>query len=234
MAPESPATLIDLPRWRHRDRISPDGAAEFRFQRFNRYEPRPEIPDRLAVVREQARAQNHPDVEKWWLSILDEASAAREAWARDLHRAKVTESLHGLADAWPQWLAARQAADDAYTALERTPDGFWRAALLALATARRAARALAQQVDQYGRNIADCDREYRRVCDVPSWKQYASDAGINLPGWELHERDDYQASAWSDGTGNPTLDELNRVIVEQDERIRDAARLAGEPTPDGR
>ncbi|MEU8023709.1 hypothetical protein AB0B88_15990 [Micromonospora haikouensis] len=236
MTDQTTAAPVTLPDWwcpeRRTATTRPDGTTEYTFWKFSQYSHKPHIPDNIVRVYRDAIQQGHPDAAERWKRISDEAYAAREAWAHDRHRHDVVDSLRQIADLWPKYAAAKQAADDAYTALERTPDGFWRAALLTLTTARKTARDLAKAVDVHGRTIANGpDSEYSGVCDLPDWQHYAKTEKIDVAGWRPHDPEEY-GDNWN--TYHPTCSDLDREIERQDELIVDAARLAGDSTPDGR
>lgn len=141
---------------------------------------------------------------------------------------EATNHLKALVPVWQQYQTATNTADDAYKALTNTPDGHWRAALLALATARQAALTAAKNLDDAAYPIAELTEAtpIRVLEQVPYVREIASQAGIDTTGWNFLDRDVFEYRGAS-----PAVDRLKETYAAQDEQIRSVNRLAGDKEP---
>ncbi|XTZ13864.1 hypothetical protein ACQSSU_20420 [Micromonospora echinospora] len=220
MAETSPAPTTT---WHHPHYISEESGVfgtTYRFRPFTGDEPKPEIPgDVRDRLRRDWDAYNCAQQEVW---------AADTVWRAARYCRDVTAGLRAAVPAAQAYLRAKQAVAAAYCALDDAPDGKWRATLLRLVDARSAALGAAEAFDRaIGPAVIRSVKEPERVLEeTPGIEELAHQAGIDTTGWHIGYSDDYARSGW---LRFPSREALEAEFRQQDERIKEVRRLAGDP-----
>ncbi|MCM2394395.1 hypothetical protein [Streptomyces albipurpureus] len=215
-----PAAAADTSRYDHPlfVRVTPGqyGGWVYSFGAFTGREERPEMPAAVwgdkAVAYEQRR------------ELGRQYAAAQVMWSKARLRAQAQPLLREAAPLWEAWQAAHAELQDTFRAFWNTPDGRWRAQLLRLTDAERAARAAATAWDRTASELAWRVEEQLREAgedNVLALTVVAREIGLDASGWEI---------AWAGEYGpgrTPMVEALNGEIAAQRDRLAEVARLAG-------
>ncbi|MER5570512.1 hypothetical protein ABT083_30635 [Streptomyces goshikiensis] len=236
----SPAVTVpaDASRYYHRHFVdagpAPDGGSiAFRFTAFTGYESQPEMP--ADVYDDPAMTWELRD------QLRDQYTAARVLWSHSRLRRQAAPLLHKAAPLWSAWTAARDELVATFAEFWSTGDGLWRAQLLRLMDAERAAREAADAFDVVARDLAQAVADQ---VDVAGWDEalplttVAGELGYDASDWTVHHVDDYthplpQYRIARDGVDHygratPLTVSATQLIEEQRERLREVAALAGD------
>ncbi|MFJ6053629.1 hypothetical protein [Streptomyces sp. NPDC092307] len=227
----------DASRYFHRHfvdaRPASGGGTAFRFTAFTGYESQPEMP---------SGAYDDPAM-TWELRVQlgDQYTAARVLWSHARLRRQAAPLLHKAAPLWSAWTAARDELVATFAQFWSTGDGLWRAQLLRLTDAERAAREAAGAFDEVARELAQAVADQ---VDVAGWDEelslttVAGELGYDASHWKVHHVDDYthplpQYRIVRDGVDHygratPLTVSATQLIEEQRERLREVAALAGD------
>lgn len=241
--PASPAVPApaDASRYYHPHfvdaRPAPDGGSiAFRFRAFSGFESQPEMP---------AAAYDDPAM-NWELrdQLRDQYTAARVLWSQSRLRRQATPLLHKAAPLWSAWTAARDELVATFGQFWSTGDGHWRAQLMRLTDAERAANEAADAFDSVALQLAQAAADQ---VDVAGWDEalpltkVAGELGYDASDWKIHHVDDYThplpqyrivrdgVDRW--GRATPLAASATQLIEEQRERLREVATLAGDTDP---
>ncbi|MEU3455635.1 hypothetical protein ABZ671_18840 [Micromonospora sp. NPDC006766] len=204
---------------------------KYQFKAFTGDEPEPTLPESASLAFRNAcdafevGSAERRAVSDAWTAAEREARAAHTSWRVARYHRDVAAVLRKAAPAAEAYLRAKQAADAAYAALDDAPDGKWRATLLRLADARTAALAAAEQFDQAVEPAAGLiDGLPERTLElIDSIDGVGRQIGLDTSDWWIGSSDEYHGY----GAG-PSRRKLSRQFKEQDQRIKEVSRLAGD------
>ncbi|MFD6114044.1 hypothetical protein ACFWG0_28650 [Streptomyces yangpuensis] len=236
-SPAATAPGVDVSRYHHPHFVAarPTGSGTaYRFTAFTGYESRPEMP---------ASAYDDPAM-PWELRdrLRDQYTAARVLWSHSRLRCQAAPLLRKAAPLWSAWTAARDELVATFAQFWSTGDGLWRAQLLRLTEAERAAKEAAGAFDVVAGELAQAVADQ---VDVAGWDEVlplttvAGELGYDASDWTVHHVDDYthplpQYRIVRDGVDHygratPLTVSATQLIEEQRERLREVAALAGDP-----
>ncbi|MEU9376536.1 hypothetical protein AB0D94_22565 [Streptomyces sp. NPDC048255] len=235
----SPAASVpvDASRYFHRHfvdaRPASGGGTVFRFTAFSGYESQPEMP-----------AGAYDDTAMTWElrdQLRDQYTAARVLWSHARLRHRAAPLLHKAGPLWSAWTAARDELVATFAQFWGAGDGLWRAQLLRLTDAERAAQQAASAFDVVARELAQTVADQ---VDVAGWDEalalttVAGELGYDASDWKVHHVDDHthplpQYCIVRDGVDHygratPLTVSATQLIEEQRERLREVAALAGD------
>ncbi|MGW7425793.1 hypothetical protein ACWGJB_38175 [Streptomyces sp. NPDC054813] len=223
------AMATDISRYHHPlfVRAEPgryEGWMTYSFQAFTGLEEQPQmsleaIRDRT-LTREQSAALSH------------EYDAARILWSKARLRRQAGPLLTKAAPLWEAWTASREQLRATFREFWTTEDGHWRAQLLRLTDAERAAESAAEAFDEIAEKLSRLAEEQIRVAgedeDLPL-STVAQELGLYASDWHIVWPDAYKPSTLSwRGFGDRLVDRLHKEIDEQRERLREVQVLAGD------
>ncbi|MFC9817311.1 hypothetical protein ACFVJM_35250 [Streptomyces virginiae] len=230
--PPATAPAADASRYHHPhfvDARPTDSGTAYRFTAFSGYEAQPEMP-----------AGAYDDPAMTW-ELRDQYTAARVLWSHSRLRRQAAPLLHKAAPLWSAWTAARDELVATFAQFWSTGDGLWRAQLLRLTDAERAAQEAAGAFDVVARELAQAVADQ---VDVAGWDDalplttVAGELGYDASDWTVHHVDDYthplpQYRIVRDGVDHygratPLTVSATQLIEEQRERLREVAALAGD------
>ncbi|MEW1551483.1 hypothetical protein [Streptomyces tsukubensis] len=155
--------------------------------------------------------------------------AARALWSKARLRLLAVPALRKAAPLWQAVHTTRTELDEVFRAFWSTPDGMWRARILALTDAQEAAVAAAQVWDPAGEQLArlaaDQMHEAGEEYELPL-AEVAAGAGLDITGWGIASAYEYEEFVWR--SGGPQEAAVRAEITAQRERLADVARLAGQ------
>ncbi|MEU7802685.1 hypothetical protein AB0B10_25835 [Micromonospora arborensis] len=228
-------TSTTVPTWHHPHFVSAKKTSfsiQYQFKAFTGDEPEPKLPESVSLAFANAYDTGEPNTPARraaldaWQDAEQEARAANTSWCVARYHRDVAAILRKAVPAAQAYLRAKQAVDAAYAALDDAPDGRWRATLLRLADARSAALTAAEQFDQAVEPAAGLsDGLPERVLELTdSIEGVGRQVGLDTSDWYIGTSDEYRGY----GAG-PSQDKLARKFEEQDRRIKEVSRLAGDP-----
>ncbi|MGK5628426.1 hypothetical protein [Streptomyces sp. URMC 123] len=239
-APSAPATSpIDTSRFNHPHFLgtSPgkrDGWVVYSFAPFTGLEDRPRLPE--AACRELPLGWQD------WCSLSRQYEVAEIVWSHARLRRQAKPLLHRAAPLWHAWTTARDRLIATFEQFWDTGDGQWRAQLLRLTDAERAAAQAAHEWDAVAAQLAQVAADQ---IGVAGWEEelaltvVAKEIGYDASDWEICHVDDYtsplpQYRIVRDGVDHwdratPLAARAAQLIEAQRERLREVARLAGDP-----
>lgn len=157
-----------------------------------------------------------------------EVRAARTLWGLARYRTQMQKMIREALPEWQNYHRAQQTMEAAYAALDSTPDGQWRSAILRLVDARGQAIAAAEKWDRAAAPISELysKAEVDVQEEAPSLAVLGREIGVDATNWDVRSSYDYRTS-WGQ-IYHPSVNDLEAAIRVQDERIKEVARLAGE------
>ncbi|MER5696087.1 hypothetical protein ACWDBO_29995 [Streptomyces mirabilis] len=196
----------------------------YSFRAFTGLEEQPQMPaeairDRT-LTREQSAALSH------------EYDAARILWSKARLRRQAGPLLKKAAPLWKAWTAAHDQLEATFREFWATEDGRWRAQLLRLTDAERAAQSAAEAFDEVAEKLSRLAEEQIRVAgesdDLPL-RTIAQELGLDASDWHIAWPGAYTSStaSWR-GFGDRLIDRLHKEIDAQRERLAEVAQLAGD------
>ncbi|MGV4985825.1 hypothetical protein ACVB8X_07190 [Streptomyces sp. NRAIS4] len=237
----APAVTVsaDTSRYHHPHFVSAQpgpGHIAFRFRAFTGLEPKPQFPD--AAYDDTALT--------WKLrgDLHDHYQAARVLWSQARLRHQAGPLLQQAAPLWTAWTTARDELTAVFEKFWSTSDGHWRAQLLRLTDAERAAAAAADGFDTVAAQLAQAVADQ---VDAAGWDEaleletVAKELGIDASDWTVLHVDDYThplpqyrvvrngRDHW--GRARPLAASAAQLIAGQRERLREVADLAGDLDP---
>ncbi|MER6123047.1 hypothetical protein ABT173_10255 [Streptomyces sp. NPDC001795] len=235
----APAVPADTSRYHHPNFVSAQpspGHIAFRFRAFTGLEPKPEFP--AAAYDDTAL--------NWQLrgDLHDQYQAARVLWSHAWLRHQARPLLHQAAPLWTAWTTARDELTAVFEQFWSTSDGHWRAQLLRLTDAERAAAAAADAFDTVAAKLAQAVADQ---IDAAGWDEaleletVAKELGIDASDWPVRHVDDYShplpqyrivrggTAYW--GRATPLAASAAQLIAGHRERLREVADLAGDFDP---
>lgn len=164
--------------------------------------------------------------------LSNEYEAARVLWSKARLRRQAGPLLKRAAPLWDAWTAAHGQLVAAFRAFWTTEDGLWRAQLLRLTDAERAAQSAAETFDEIAEQLTRLAEEQIQVAgedeDLPL-STIAKELGLDDSDWHIAWHGAYtsRTSSWR-GTGDRLIDLVHKEIDEQRERLHEVAELAGD------
>lgn len=222
----SPAA--DIARYCHphyvRAEAAPFGTVTYYFRPFTGREARPEMPK---------EAWSDPALTHGQKRELDaQYTVAASLWSQNWLRIQAAPVLHRAAPLWQVWQEAEALLRETFEAFRHSPDGMWRAQLLRLTEAEETALAAATAWDTAAEELSLLAAEQRRAATEEhelKLTAVATELGLDASGWTIHWPDDYTPRSYSWQCQTPTVRALTSGIEQQRERLREVARLAGDP-----
>jgi hypothetical protein len=194
------------------------GAATYTFAPFTGDEPEPMCPpfadgDDLDAHRE----------------LRHEYAAAHSLWAAARYLRQLIPLVQAGVPLWQAYARARKAMDSVFDSLTDTADGQWRATVLRLLDAQAAALTAAQRWDEHAYEIAKVEWSVSTSVmeRVDGVRGAARELGIDARDWQVGHPDEYECSWTRDTT--PLVEQVTQAIAAQRERVREVARLVGDP-----
>ncbi len=251
-----PGVVIPVPGWRHPNlaevrQTSPGDGVHYgpSYQvatvPFRGTEPEPALPAEWADVHPSAGNFSDDDAGKarrWDLvsQRRREIDWVRKAWARARFEHQIGEALRcadgtfpyeTCAEVWARYAAARDKLTAAYAALDTTPDGMWRSALLRIVDAKAPATKAAEGWDSAAAKLSELDYWLLKQVgegDYPvrAVETAATKHGVDISDWLLGGWGDYERDSWG-RTTTPAVAEVEKIIEDGDERIAAVRELAG-------
>ncbi|MEU2855533.1 hypothetical protein [Streptomyces syringium] len=225
--PAPAPAVADVARYHHPHfvRAEPgrsEGGVLYYFAPFTGREPEPEVP--LAVYKDTAVT--------WEQSreLRNQYEAARIMWSKARLRLEAAPLLRRAAPLWEAWASTLAELRRVFGEFWSTADGQWRAQLLRLTDAERAARKAAGAWDGLAEQLAKLADAQVRVAgeyDELELGDVAREIGLDAKGWWIEHISEYEPVPYS-RHDTPVVGDLNRVIEEQRERLREVAGLAGD------
>ncbi|MFE6460417.1 hypothetical protein ACFVP0_23570 [Streptomyces cinereoruber] len=219
----SPAA--DLARYAHPHYLRAEptafGSATFHFKAFTGREPRPETP--LAAWSDsELTYEQKKELDRQY-------DAARTLWSQMRLRLRAAPVVRRAAPLWQGWKDAEAGLRRVFAAFWSTPDGMWRAQLLKLTDAERAALAAARAWDEVAEELSLLAAEHRREVgedeDLPL-QAVAQELGLDASDWEISWPDEYKAGPYSWDSRTPMVRRIDAEAKRQRERLAEVARLA--------
>ncbi|MER6917088.1 hypothetical protein ABT354_36070 [Streptomyces sp. NPDC000594] len=202
-----------------------EGWTTYHFRGFTGREERPEMPS--AVWRDRTVTSE----ERWELGR--QYDSARVLWSKARLRLRAVPVLRKAAPLWEAWQRAQAALHQTFRAFWDTSDGMWRAQLLKLTDAERAAVEAATAWDGVAGELArlaeDQVREAGEDNDL-ALTVVAREAGLDASGWDISPADSYNPYPGYWQKEMPLVAAAGREIAEQRERLAEVAALAGDIT----
>ncbi|MEU3602252.1 hypothetical protein ABZ714_26570 [Streptomyces sp. NPDC006798] len=202
-----------------------EGWVTYYFGGFTGHEPRPETPNAVwddpSVTREQRR------------ELEAQYDSARILWSKARLRLRAAPLLRAAAPLWEAWRQAQAEYHQVFTAFWTTPDAMWRAQLLKLTDAERAAMDTARAWDEIAGELAGLAAEQLRAAgeeDELPLTDVAREIGLDADGWTIACADEYaRGSSYSWHRQTPLVRALTTEIAAKRERLAEVARLADSP-----
>jgi hypothetical protein len=191
------------------------GSIAFEFKPFTGTEPEPERP----------RAMWTDDMPEAARDLLqDEYEAAYNLWndARYVRTLKTVTAKLSASAKWGDYAQARTAMDQAFAALDTTPNTEWNAAVSRLVAAQETAREAADAWDGIAKQIAAVHHDHGG--SWLTWADAYKQAGIDATGWDVQDHYAY-TSTYSSRT--PLVEKLQVAIDEQRDHLSTVASLIG-------
>ncbi|MGV9315182.1 hypothetical protein ACWDR0_23810 [Streptomyces sp. NPDC003691] len=224
--PARPVPLPDLSQYHHPlfagSAPGPyEGQTIYSFGGFTGRETRPATPGEVWRDTALTRGQR--------MELDRQYDAARVLWSKARLRLLAGPALRKAAPLWQAVHTARAELDAVFRAFWSTPDGMWRARILALTDAQEAAVAAAQVWDPTGEKLArlaaDQMHEAGEEYELPL-AEVAAEAGLDITGWGIAPAYEYEEFVWR--SGGPQEAAVRAEITAQRERLADVASLAGQ------
>lgn len=235
--PTADFTVLPVPGWRHPNLIELAKkktflGVEYRLQTkpFTGEEPEPDLPAEWSGTH--PTEEHLPESWKPAAQRDEEIRIIRKEWAKAHFTYRVGLLLrdpylsYGSKDAahyWDQYVTARDKLEEAYTALDTTPDTMWRSALLRIIDAKQPAKDAARRWDQVAEKFAVLDDWLlRRIGEENHPGRHsalttaAKTHGVDISGWTISYCDDYQNEY---DYGNTAAAHIQNIIKEGDRRI---------------
>lgn len=236
---QPPATArIDTSRFNHphflgTSRGESEGSIVYSFTPFTGAEERPRLPD--------AAHRDLPLGWQDWEPLARQWDAARILWSQARLRREATPLLHKAASRWADWTKARAQLTAVFDQFWSTGDGQWRAQLLRLTDAERAATTAAERWDTVAVDLAQAVADQIDVAgreeELPLIT-VAKEIGYDTSDWMVRPVADYcyplpQYCVVRDGVdlwnrATPLVASATKLIEAQRERLREVAGLIGD------
>ncbi|SEE61296.1 hypothetical protein [Streptomyces sp. TLI_105] len=204
------------------------GTVTFYFRAFTGRESRPEMP---------REAWDDPALTwKQKCELDSQYTVAQSLWSQGRLRIQAAPVLRRAAPLWQAWTTAQSELREAFEVFRHTSDGMWRAQLLRLTDAERAALDAARAWDAVAEELSLLAAEQRRDAGEEhelELETVARELGLDASDWVIRWPDDYTPRAYSWPHQTPLVRALTAEIEQQRERLMEVARLVGdhEPTP---
>ncbi|MEU1377969.1 hypothetical protein ABZ442_30595 [Streptomyces triculaminicus] len=202
-----------------------EGWVTYHFTGFSGREPEPEMP--LAVWTDKTLTQEQRS------ALSDEYEAARILWSKARLRLQATPVLRQAVLPWQAWEAAQANLRRVFEGFWETEDGRWRAQLLRLTDAERAAKKAAEAWDAIAEQLARLSADQVRAAGYDEELELTTVAKeIDLDTskcskWLIDQVSEYEPTRYSQ-RDTPLVRELIREIDAQRERLREVLHFAGD------
>ncbi|WP_331762341.1 hypothetical protein OG612_45120 (plasmid) [Streptomyces sp. NBC_01527] len=224
--PSRAQIVADVARYHHPHflQVEPgryEGSVTYYFTAFTGRETEPEMPLTVygdkSVTYEQRR------------ELADQYEAARGAWSQARLRLEATPVLRKAAPLWEAWTTAQAALHQVFNEFRSTADGQWRAQLLRLTDAERAAKTAAEAWDKIAGQLAGLSAAQVRAAGEEhelELTDVAKEIGLDAQPWHINHTSEYDPThVWHD---TPVVAVLTLQIDQQRERLREVDHLAGD------
>ncbi|MCC9708196.1 hypothetical protein E4N62_24825 [Streptomyces sp. MNU76] len=225
----STAAAADISRYHHPLflRSEPgrfEGWVTYSFRAFTGLEEQPQMS--IEAIRDTTLTREQS------AELSNEYEAARVLWSKARLRRQAGPLLKQAAPMWEAWTAAHGQLVATFREFWTTEDGLWRAQLLRLTDAERAAEAAAEAFDDIAEKLTRLAEEQIRVAgeddDLPL-STIAKELGLDDSDWHIAWHGAYTSSTagWR-GIGDRLIDRVHKEIDAQRERLREVQVLAGD------
>ncbi|WP_167828546.1 hypothetical protein, partial [Streptomyces palmae] len=226
VAPASTAARYNHPLFVRAERVERvSGGCHFYFKAFTGYEPEPVTP-RAVYSDETLTSEQRRE-------LGEQYEAALIIWSKARLRRVAEPLLRKAAPLWAAWTAARNQMQTAFQAFWQIEDGRWKAQLLRLTDAERAAAEAAQAWDEIAQQLAQAADDQVRAAGYDNeleLDKVARELGLDSTDWAIQHINDYlPGRSWGEFQ-TPLVSELQREIKAQRARLREVAELAGRLT----
>ncbi|AXK34689.1 hypothetical protein DVA86_20570 [Streptomyces armeniacus] len=198
------------------------GETIWHFRAFTGREPEPRVP--RAIYNDETLTWTHRT------ELYSQYEAARILWSHALLRAVAGPVLQEAVGLWTAWKVARDNLRAAFKAFWDTPDDRWRAQMLRLVSAERAARNAAEAWDAVACRLTRLAADQVDVAgydhELPL-RTVAQELRVDMSDWyityEHRTPDSYSMCAET-----PLVEDLLKETESQREQLREVAHLAGD------
>lgn len=214
----------DVARYHHphfvRREPGQKGWATFFFTPFVGNESEPALP--TAVYSDQAVTSEQRT------ELREQYDAARIMWSKARLRLQARPLLQQAAPLWLEAATARIELHGVFRQFWEIEDGRWRAQLLRLTDAERAASTAAAAWDEIATQLARVAHD--QVSMAGEWDELelttvAREIGLDASDWLIGSVCDYKRTPY--GGDTPLVEEVKRDIQTQRERLQEVMSLAG-------
>ncbi|TVZ90470.1 hypothetical protein [Streptomyces sp. BK340] len=223
------AVATDISRYHHPLFVCSEpgrfpGWMTYFFQAFTGLEEQPQMP--LEAIRDTSLTREQS------AALSDEYDAARILWSKARLRRQAGPLLKMAAPLWEAWTAAHEQLGATFREFWTTVDGRWRAQLLRLTDAERAAELATEAFDEIAVKLSHLAEEQIRVTgedeDLPL-RTVARELGLDDSDWHIAWHGAYTSStaSWR-GIGDRLIDKVHKGIDAQRERLREVQVMAGD------
>ncbi|WP_331735610.1 hypothetical protein OG379_41265 (plasmid) [Streptomyces sp. NBC_01166] len=207
-----PTQAYNHPRFLRAEPVPYRGAIAYHFTAFTGGEPEPQTP--LAVYDDKGLTHDQR------AGIRQQYESARILWSHARLRRDAVPALRRAAPLWMAWRAAERHLSDVFAAFWETDDNRWRAQLLRLVDAERAAQAAADAWDDIAHQLAQLADEQVTVAgydeELPL-ETVATEIGLDISEWHIDLITSYTDRMW--GVFTPVRGRAEQQIKAQRERL---------------
>lgn len=201
-----------------------EGWVTYSFRAFTGLEEQPQLSMEAIRDRTLTREQS--------AALSNEYEAALVLWSKARLRRQAGPLLKQAAPLWEAWTVAHGQLVATFREFWTTEDGRWRAQLLRLTDAERAAQSAAETFDEIAEKLTRLAEEQIQVAgeseDLPL-STIAKELGLDDSDWHIAWHGAYTSStaSWR-GIGDRLIDQVHKEIDAQRERLREVQVLAGD------
>ncbi|MFF5188727.1 hypothetical protein ACFY30_34015 [Streptomyces sp. NPDC000345] len=201
-----------------------EGWVTYSFRAFTGLEEQPQMS--MEAIRDTTLTREQST------ELSNQYEAARVLWSKARLRRQAGPLLKQAAPLWEAWTAAHGQLVAAFREFWTTEDGRWRAQLLRLTDAERAAESAAEAFDEIAEKLTQLAEEQIQVAgedeDLPL-STIAKELGLDDSDWHIAWHGAYTSStaSWR-GIGDRLIDKVHKEIDAQRERLREVQVMAGE------
>ncbi|MFF0094635.1 hypothetical protein ACFYSF_32415 [Streptomyces canus] len=201
-----------------------EGWVTYSFRAFTGLEVQPLMP--MEAIRDMSLSREQST------DLSNQYEAARVLWSKARLRRQAGPLLKQAAPLWEAWAAAHGQLLDTFGEFWSIEDSRWRAQLLRLTDAERAAESAAEAFDEIAERLTQLTEEQVRVAgedeDLPL-STIAKELGLDDSNWHIAWSGAYTSStaSWR-GIGDRLIDKVHKEIDAERERLREVQVLAGD------
>jgi hypothetical protein len=198
-----------------------EGETQYTWKPFTGREPEPRLP----VDAEELLADDGMSYAQYRV-LENEYHSARVMWSRARFTEQARARAVKAAPVWEAYAERRGEMDALFAAFRETADGKWRAQIMRLTEAHRAARAAAVAWDEECRALAELVHEHQQAAgysEALRLDEVVPD--LDIRAWQVSSHEEYQEYGWHSCLLASGVEE---AIEEQRERLREIAALTAD------